>query len=431
MGDAKQLRRNFLWNTFGQIIYMVCHFLFGILILSLAGAEQSGIFTTAISATGIFLSIASYGMYNFQVSDAHEKYTQSCYIRSRAYTVALASAVCMVFTLAGALRAENAYSALQCACILLYHAYRMVESVTDVYNAISQKAGRLDLVGKTYALRGLVTLAVFVGVLAATHQLLLTLVLMLGVNIAMFCTYTLRVSRGLYHPQPVEKSAVRALLFECAPLAVYTALSTTAASLPKIVLQQQWGNSAIGIYGPVTQPVLLLQTGATYLFIPFINVFTDSYAAKDKKGFWKAVLGVQAVVLALLPAGLLVAHFLGEWGLETFVGSGMGAYQYLLAPMVVSAVLTALVLFYSMVLTVMRCMKGLIVANVCAIAVSALASGPCIARWELQGTTYAAVLAQLVQLVMLGGVALRMTRRHFASSGPLPKPEDPFDGLPS
>ena len=94
-------------------------------------------------------------------------------------------------------------------------------------------------------------------------------------------------------------------------------------------------------------------------------------------------------------------------------------------------VLTALVLFYSMVLTVMRCMKGLIVANVCAIAVSALASGPCIARWELQGTTYAAVLAQLVQLVMLGGVALRMARRHFAGSGPLPKPEDPFDGLPS
>ena len=32
MGDAKQLRRNFLWNTFGQIVYMVCHFLFGILI---------------------------------------------------------------------------------------------------------------------------------------------------------------------------------------------------------------------------------------------------------------------------------------------------------------------------------------------------------------------------------------------------------------
>ena len=89
MGDAKQLRRTLLWNTFGPLVYMVCHFLFGILILSLAGAEQSGIFTTAVSATGIFLSIASYGMYNFQVSDAHEKYAQSCYIRSRAYTLSL------------------------------------------------------------------------------------------------------------------------------------------------------------------------------------------------------------------------------------------------------------------------------------------------------------------------------------------------------
>ena len=136
-------------------------------------------------------------------------------------------------------------------------------------------------------------------------------------------------------------------------------------------------------------------------------------------------------MLALLPLGLAVAHFLGRWGLATFVSPGLADYQYLLGPMVVSAILTALVLFYSMVLTVMRCMKGLIVANVCAIAVSALASGPCIARWELQGTTYAAVLAQLVQLVMLGGVALRMARRHFAGSGPLPKPEDPFDGLPS
>ena len=424
------MRRNFLWNTFGQVVYMVCHFLFGILILSLAGAEQSGIFTTAVSATGIFLSIASYGMYNFQVSDAHDKYAQSCYIRSRAYTVTLASAVCILFTLAGALRTENAYSALQCLCIVLYHAYRMVESVTDVYNAISQRAGRLDIVGKTYALRGLVTLVVFVGVLALTHSLLLTLVLMLAVNIALFFIYTLRVSRGLYVPQPVQKKAVYALLVECAPLAVYTALSTTAASLPKIVLQQQLGNGAIGIYGPVTQPVLLLQTGATYLFIPFINTFTDSYAAKDKKGFWRAVLGVQGVVLALLPAGLLVARFLGAWGLETFVGSGMSEYQYLLAPMVFSAVLTAMVLFYSMVLTVMRCMKALIVANVCGIVAAWAVSAPFIRHWGMQGTTYAAVAALLVQVVCLGVAVLVLAHKHFGGQG-LAKPQDPFDGLPS
>ena len=135
-------------------------------------------------------------------------------------------------------------------------------------------------------------------------------------------------------------------------------------------------------------------------------------------------------MLALLPAGLLAAHFLGAWGLDTFVGSGMSAYQHLLAPMVVSAVLTALVLFYSMVLTVMRCMKALIAANVCGIVAAWAVSAPFIQRWALQGTTYAAIAALAVQLVFLAGAALVLARRHFSREG-LPRPEDPFDGLPS
>ena len=98
--------------------------------------------------------------------------------------------------------------------------------------------------------------------------------------------------------------------------------------------------------------------------------------------------------------------------------------------MVVSAVLTALVLFYSMVLTVMRCMKALIAANVCGIVAAYAVSEPFIQRWELQGTTYAAIAALAVQLVFLAVSALVLARRYFSTQG-LPKPEDPFDGLPS
>ncbi len=69
MQDAQTLRRNFLWNTFGQLTYMLCQFLCGILVVRLAGEQVSGVYNTALTATGIFLSIASYGMYSFQVSD--------------------------------------------------------------------------------------------------------------------------------------------------------------------------------------------------------------------------------------------------------------------------------------------------------------------------------------------------------------------------
>ena len=48
---------------------MLCQFLCGILVVRLAGEQVSGVYKTALTATGIFLSIASYGMYSFQVSD--------------------------------------------------------------------------------------------------------------------------------------------------------------------------------------------------------------------------------------------------------------------------------------------------------------------------------------------------------------------------
>ena len=429
--EQPKMLRNFMWNTAGQLTYMVCQFLCGILVVGLAGNQVSGVYNTALTATNIFLSIASYGMYSFQASDLSPKYSDSTYIRSRICTCMAASVLCGGFVAVNAAAGENPYSAQQSICVLLFLGYRMVESLTDSLNAIDQRGGRLDIVGKTYALRGAVTLVSFVAALRLTQDLILTLALMFAAGLAVCFAYSLPQARRLYSPARVLRAQVAALLWECAPLAAYSFLNTTTASIPKLMLGRILGETALGIYGPVTQPVLLLQVGATYLFNPFITVFANSYARRDRKGFWRAVLGVQGVVLALLPLGLCVAAFLGRWGLATFVSAELADYQYLLVPMVVSAILTALVLFYSMVLTVMRCMKGLIAANACAIAVSALASAPCIARWALQGATYAAIAAQAVQLVLLGGAALRMARRHFSAAGPLPKPEDPFDGLPS
>ena len=129
---------------------------------------------------------------------------------------------------------------------------------------------------------------------------------------------------------------------------------------PNLCWKKILGETALGIYSPVTQPVLLLQVGATYLFTPFITLFAQNYAERNRRGFYKAILAVQGIVLALLPAGLLVCRYLGRWGLAVFVGAGLKATRICWLPWWFLAVLTAMMLFYSMVLTVMRCMRGLI-----------------------------------------------------------------------
>lgn len=413
MTGSAAIKRNFFWNTIGQLTYMGCQFLCGIWVLRLAGEQASGVYNTALTATSVFLAVASYGMYSFQVSDIRRQYTDSVYIRSRLWTCGVSVLLCAGFVAVNALSGVNPYSTQQSAAVLLFLGYRMMESCTDVFNAILQRAERLDLVGKIYAVRGLATIVPFVAVLHFTRDILQTLAVMLAFSIAVFCFGTLPCAHKFYAAEKAPYKRVAALLWTCAPLALYSFFNTAAASIPKLVLGRQMGETALGIYGPVTQPVLLLQVSATYLFNPFITVFADSYAQKNQNGFRKAVGNIQAVVLALLPVGLAVAVFLGRWGLVTFVSPTLADYQYLLPPMVVSAILTALVLFYSMVLTVMRCMKALIAANFCAIFLAAAVSVPCIARFGLQGTTVAAIIAQGVQLAVLMGAMYRIAKRHF------------------
>ncbi|MEG1381912.1 MAG: lipopolysaccharide biosynthesis protein [Ruthenibacterium sp.] len=415
METRQSLRRNFLWNTAGSLIYFACQWLFTILAVRLAGVYVSGLLMMALTVTNVFLSIASYGMYNYQVSDTAQKYAQSTYIHSRIITCSLATFACICYIILVLIVKKTPYGAEQILCIFLVLGYRLIESVTDVYNAIDQKHGRLDIVGKTYAARGVLSLALFAVTLRITTNLPITLVLMLLGNLAFFVLYTKPQAKQFYEKSKTEWRTIFALLVECAPLAIYCFLNTSAASIPKIMLELVLGNDALGIYGPVTAPVLLLQVGATYLFTPFITIFSDKYAQRDKKGFARAIGSVLAIILVLLPIGLLISHFLGAWGLATFVSEGLVEYSYLLAPMVFSAVLTALVLFFSMVLTIMRCMRGLIFANVCGIVVALLCSVKCIETWGMQGTTYAAILALLAQTVCLVCVMFQQAKQYFST----------------
>ncbi|MEG0486136.1 MAG: hypothetical protein RR576_11890, partial [Oscillospiraceae bacterium] len=80
------------------------------------------------------------------------------------------------------------------------------------------------------------------------------------------------------------------LLWVCAPLALYSVLSTASASLPKLFLERELGTEIMGIYNSVTAPVLLLQVGAAYLFTPLITLISNRVAQKDKKGFLSLIL---------------------------------------------------------------------------------------------------------------------------------------------
>ena len=389
----ENLKRNFFWNTLGAVLYQMATWLTTILVVRLAGFAVSGLLGTAMTLSNVFITLASYGMRTYQVSDAQSRYSAKAYLQSRFITSGAAAFFCVGLSFC------IAYSAQQRLCVALYMLYRLSEPLSDVLHGMCQKDGKLYVAGKSYLLRSVTTLAPFAAGLYFTQSLPFTLLLMSAFTWGEIALYDVKNARAYVKGQ--TGGGAWQLLWECAPLAVYSVLGTAAASLPKLFLERGLGTEAMGIYSSVTAPVLLLQVGATYLFTPLITLISSHVANGDKKGFAAITAKVSLFIAALAPAGLLGVALIGKWGLRVFVSAKAEAYAYLLSPMVVAAVLTALVLFASMLLTILRVLKGLVIANLASIAVVAIVSAPLIRAFNMQGATYAAIAGLTVQLSLL------------------------------
>ena len=268
MNEAKTLKRNLLFNTVGNIVYFACQWLVtGFFIKRLSDAAtgdyNAGLIATAMIVTNVFLTLASYGMRAYQVSDIKDKYKSGDYILSRVITVAAAVLLCVIYSLV------IGYAGEQFWCIMLFLVYKLIEAVTDVFHGFCQKNERMDIIGISYAVRGVASVAVFCLVFSLTKNVNFTLLLMTLLCLAFSAVYDIALTRRFYLPAERSKNGAWRLLLECLPLAVYVFLNTAAASVPKLALERLMGTETIGVYNLVNSPVLILQVGLAFLFTPF------------------------------------------------------------------------------------------------------------------------------------------------------------------
>lgn len=390
------MKRSFLWNTIGSTAYFAAQWLVTFFVLRLGGLEVSGLLSTALNFTNVFISISTFGMRYYQVSDTSHSFSDKSYVKSRFLTCGIGAVLCLGSGLI------VGYTLPQLLCISLWLIYRMSEPFSDVYNGICQQNKRLDYVGKSYLARSVFTFVPFMVLLGITKNIFLTLGVMSILVWVVVIFYDIKKAELYFNNSGSTK--ILPLLIACSPLAVYKLLETASASVPKFFLERQLGFDALGIYSPATSPVLLLQTAASFLLVPLVTVFTSHLDTNNKKAFFQLFIKVCALIFCLLPVGILVCIFLGKWGLS-IISPQLADYYYLLIPMVFSAVLMSYTLLFSMLLTILRRLKILIFANLLGLFFAGALSILFINYFNMNGATYALIAALLVQCtIMLIGI---------------------------
>lgn len=394
--EKKSMKESILWNSAGSMFYLACQWVLTILVVRMSGVEDAGILSLAMSVSNIWFSISLYGMRNYQASDTVGKYKEHIYILSRVLTSGFALLGCFLYVLV------MPYDSKQKICIILYFGYKLSEAMADVFAGIFQKNWRLDYAGKSFAIRGVITIVFFVGIFWMTKNLPVTLAFMAFGCMSMILIYDRTITNKLVIVQyTFDWKKVIELLKECLPLVVYTLLATFISTIPRLLMERILGNYYLGIYGAVAAPTLIIQVGAQYIFSPFVTLFAERYNNRQKDLFVSALKKCVLAVLALSILGMIGGKLFGRLGLLILYGEEVAEYTELLIPLILCTILTAFTWLLSGILTVMREFKGLVIGNVIAVVCSCVLSVVLEKMWGMQGASVALGVATFVEIAVL------------------------------
>lgn len=385
------MKKNVLWNTVGTVFYFFCQWVLTVLVLHLTGDfEISGYLALAMTTSSSYSTIALFNMRSFQVSDVTGEFSDGIYAGSRIFTCGVSFVCCAV---AAALAGNSIFQVL---CILAFMGIRMAEAWVDVLHGMDQKYNRYDVIGKSYLLRGTLTVALFVAGIYLTKNLLLTLVLVFVATAAAGLGYDGYCIKKLNPEFKIRMTKqVFVLLGKCVPFVVISYLLSQENLLPKQTLQNLYGADQQGIYSTIAAPALIVQVCSAVVFSPFLPVFSQVYHDHDRKRFQR-MLG--KLYLAILGGSIVVtlgAVLLGRWGLKLLYGEEILAHYSIFLPVVWVTILTAVTWIFVAILTAMRKMKALLGGMIVDFGICLLLMKPMISAFEKNGVNY-------VQLLSLG-----------------------------
>jgi len=168
MTDAAQkkiVRDGYLWNSASGMVNAVQSVIILIFITRFVGIEEAGVFSIAYAVGVLLQMFATYGVGNFQITDVREKYCFSDYFWNRSITVLISLALLALYCALKAISGD--YSSEKTLIVLLIGAWKLVDSAENVFYAMFQQKGRLDIGAKCYTIRMTASMILYCALLAA------------------------------------------------------------------------------------------------------------------------------------------------------------------------------------------------------------------------------------------------------------------------
>lgn len=190
-------------------------------------------------------------------------------------------------------------------------------------------------------------------------------------------------------------------------------LTSAVVSVPRSILEGVWGSYIMGIYSSIATPATIVQSGAMWLYMPVITVFTRHYVQRDRRAYLSLYRRMWALLAGAFVVVFLVAGLLGRWGLGLLFDQTVVEYAYLLIPVLGTTALIACAYFLGALITITRKLRVILVSNVVSAALAAALSYPLIRIFCMEGVNYVIYIAMGTNVLILFVALTWILRGHF------------------
>lgn len=400
------LKQNLLWNTIGCLIYQGCQWLTTIFVVLLSSSyENSGILAFAMATGNVYTGLATYNVRTFQISDINSQFSSRNYIGFRFVTVILASIACLAYSFAVAPSTSTAIA------ISAYLLFKADESFVNVLYGIDQKAQRMDYIGISQGIRGILSISSFCSALILLDNLTAAFLAMFACCVIITLFFDIPKSRkvdsvGFDLPIRVCKELFRL----CAPSVIAILSYGLVATIARQWFGLQYGEEALGIYSAVATPCVLVQVMANYLYSPFLVPIARSWVSHNTGEFTaqlkKLLLGMAAVIVICL----LFAYIAGVPLVDFIYGESIQDYSWMITPAMVAASFMAADCLLTDLLIVMRKYLYASLINIASLGSCVALMTPFMSLWYMNGINLV-ISASFAIGIAVGLICLAKSRK--------------------
>lgn len=386
--EPLSVAQNTIFNAIGCLCYLGCQWVTTVMVVRLSSSyENSGLYAFAMATGIIFASIALYKVRTFQVSDISNQFSNSSYIAFRLITILIGWVICAVYIPIATNRQMDLITVS-----LLYLVFKTDESFSDVLYGIYQKNGRMDYIGISQFIRGILSLIAFSAGLALTDSLPTAIISMTTSCMLVTIVYDLPHARRFGSIKPIfDNSALLALAKICFFAMLASLLANSIVSSVRQYYGIVNGSEALGHYASVATPAVLIQVAATYLYSPLIGKLAADLK-KDRVLFLKSFIKTMGMLVLVMGICVLALSLVGSSLLTIAFGNSIQPYTYLFPYVLTATAAVGLLLYCNDVLIIQRRMKQTLFCNGIAFACAVASAIPFIALFDMNGINYSIIL---------------------------------------